>query len=90
VWQYLQELVLYRRRNRAGSRTSWAGCARALDADNVQLSILEAAKITPADVRLLRHKDKPAKPGRTPYDLWRVSELCPMFDAADHFLVSLK
>jgi hypothetical protein len=43
-------------------------------------SILEAAGIAPADVRLLRHKDKRAKPGRTPYDLWRDPELRPMFE----------
>jgi len=34
-------------------------------------TILEEAGLNPADVRLLRHKDKRAEPGRTPYDLWR-------------------
>lgn len=34
-------------------------------------TILHEAGLSPADVRLLRHKDKRARPGRTPYDLWR-------------------
>lgn len=33
--------------------------------------LLDGADIDPADVRLLRHKDGRAAPGRTPYDLWR-------------------
>jgi len=34
-------------------------------------SILEAHGINPKDVRLVRHKDKRASPGRSPYELWR-------------------
>jgi TPR repeat protein/formylglycine-generating enzyme required for sulfatase activity len=32
--------------------------------------LLREAGINPSDVRLIRHKDKRAAPGRTPYDLW--------------------
>ena len=34
-------------------------------------TILKEAGLSPKDVRLLRHKDKRAKRGRTPYELWR-------------------
>jgi hypothetical protein len=34
-------------------------------------SILESANVHPKDVRLVRHKDKRATRGRTPYELWR-------------------
>jgi hypothetical protein len=34
-------------------------------------TILREAGLTPSDVRLLRHKDKRATKGRTPYELWR-------------------
>jgi len=34
-------------------------------------SILTEAGLNPADVRLLRHKDKKALKGRSPYELWR-------------------
>jgi hypothetical protein len=40
--------------------------------------LLEAADIDPADVRLLRHKDKRADKGRTPYDLWYIDR--PSFE----------
>ena len=34
-------------------------------------SVLAAAEVPLAEVRLLRHKDKRAEKGRTPYELWR-------------------
>ncbi len=34
-------------------------------------TILTEAGLSPADVRLLRHKDKRSTRGRTPYELWR-------------------
>jgi len=34
-------------------------------------SILQEAGLSLADVRLIRHKDKNASRGRTPYELWR-------------------
>jgi len=33
-------------------------------------TLLEKANVRPEDVRLVRHKDKRADKGRTPYDLW--------------------
>lgn len=42
-------------------------------------SILRDAGISPIDTRLIRHKDKRATRGRTPYELWRDNR--PMFDA---------
>ena len=42
------------------------------------ITILEAAKLHLAEVRLLRHKDKRAEKGRTPYELWRDN--LPQFD----------
>jgi hypothetical protein len=41
-------------------------------------TILKAADFRLADVRLLRHKDKRAAKGRTPYELWRDNP--PQFD----------
>jgi len=41
-------------------------------------TILLAADFNLSDVRLLRHKDKRAAKGRTPYDLWRDNR--PQFD----------
>jgi hypothetical protein len=41
-------------------------------------TILEAADFRLADVRLLRHKDRRAAKGRTPYELWRDNR--PQFD----------
>lgn len=41
-------------------------------------TILLAADFRLADVRLLRHKDKRAAKGRTPYELWRDNR--PQFD----------
>lgn len=34
-------------------------------------TILAESNIDPCDVRLIRHKDKGADPGRSPYELWR-------------------
>ena len=34
-------------------------------------SILREAGIAPENVRLILHKDKSAKKGRSPYELWR-------------------
>lgn len=42
-------------------------------------TILVAAGFDPADVRLLRHKDRRAAKGRTPYELWRDNR--PLFDS---------
>ncbi|HUQ71437.1 MAG TPA: GIY-YIG nuclease family protein [Planctomycetaceae bacterium] len=41
-------------------------------------SILRDAGIAPTDVRLIRHKDKRATRGRSPYELWRDNR--PLFD----------
>lgn len=41
-------------------------------------TVLEAAGFRLADVRLLRHKDRRAAKGRTPYELWRDNR--PQFD----------
>lgn len=41
-------------------------------------TILREAGLTLADVRLLRHKDKRATKGRSPYELWRDNR--PMFE----------
>src|SRR5271166_3847688 len=41
-------------------------------------SILQAADFRLADVRLLRHKDRRAARGRTPYELWRDNR--PQFE----------
>jgi hypothetical protein len=41
-------------------------------------TLLREADISPDDVRLLRHKDKRAKKGCTPYELWR--DIPPKFD----------
>jgi hypothetical protein len=34
-------------------------------------TLLEEAGLAPTEVRLIRHKDKRAAKGRTPYELWR-------------------
>src|SRR5262245_9114638 len=41
-------------------------------------TLLEAAGLPLAEVRLLRHQDKRAEKGRTPYELWRDNR--PQFD----------
>jgi hypothetical protein len=41
-------------------------------------TILQEAGLLPPTVRLIRHKDKRAKKGRTPYDLWRDNR--PLFE----------
>lgn len=41
-------------------------------------SLLNAVKTPLSDVRLLRHKDRRAERGRTPYELWRDNQ--PQFD----------
>ena len=34
-------------------------------------SLLSQIGLIPADVIMLRHQDRSAEPGRTPYELWR-------------------
>lgn len=41
-------------------------------------TLLTAAKLPLSEVRLLRHKDRRAEKGRTPYELWRDNR--PLFD----------
>ena len=43
-------------------------------------SILESANVHPKDVRLVRHKDKRATRGRTPYELWRDVDKRHLFE----------
>ena len=41
-------------------------------------AVLREAGLPPSDVRLIRHKDRRATKGRSPYELWR--DYRPQFD----------